>query len=83
MSEKQFRFQDLEIWNRGAAVGGQLLKPAEGLENRPLFRSAEQLRGATLSITNNIAEASGSLPDTDFENFLNSPGDPFLKWPTC
>ena len=53
MSEKQFRFQDLEIWNRGAAVSG-LFKLAVGLENRRLFLFAEQLRGAILSISNNI-----------------------------
>ena len=71
MEEKQFRFQDLEIWNRGAAVSGQLFKLADGLEHRHLFRFAAQLRGATLSIANNIAEGSGSVSDSDFANFLN------------
>jgi len=55
MQDKQFRFQDLEIWKRGAQVGSKLFRMADGLENRHLFRFAEQLRGATLSITNNIA----------------------------
>jgi four helix bundle protein len=72
MNEKQFRFQDLEIWQRGAAVSGSLFKLADDLENRRLFRFAEQLRGATLSITNNIAEGSGSVSDADFANFLNT-----------
>ncbi|MFA6543594.1 MAG: four helix bundle protein [Limisphaerales bacterium] len=71
MRDKQFRFQDLEIWNRGAAVSGQLFKLADDLETRKLFRFAEQLRGATLSITNNIAEGSGSNSDADFASFLN------------
>jgi four helix bundle protein len=30
------------------------------------------LRAATLSITNNIAEGSGSVSDADFANFLNT-----------
>jgi len=60
MSDKQFRFQDFEIWTRGADVGSKL------------FRFAEQLRGAALSITNNIAEGSGSVSDADFANFLNT-----------
>ena len=71
MSEKQFRFQDLEIWKRGAEISGKLFQLADELEKRRLFRFAEQLRGAVLSITNNIAEGSGSASDTDFANFLN------------
>jgi four helix bundle protein len=70
-NEKQFRFQDLEIWKRGAEISGELFQLAAGLEDRKLYRFAEQLRGATLSITNNIAEGSGSASDTDFANFLN------------
>jgi four helix bundle protein len=70
-TEKQFRFQDFEIWTRGAAIGSKVFRLADDLEKRHLFRFAEQLRGAALSITNNIAEGSGSLSDTDFANFLN------------
>jgi four helix bundle protein len=71
MEEKQFRFQDFEIWKRGAQVGSKLFRMADDLEKRHLFRFAEQLRGASLSITNNIAEGSGSASDSDFANFLN------------
>ena len=70
--EKQFRFQDLQIWTRGAALSGRLFKLADDLEKQRLFRFAEQLRAATLSITNNIAEGSGSVSDADFANFLNT-----------
>jgi four helix bundle protein len=45
---------------------------ADKLDQKHLFRFAEQLRGATLSITNNIAEGSGSVSDIDFANFLNT-----------
>jgi four helix bundle protein len=71
VNDKQFRFQDLEIWKRGAAVSGELFHLADELEKRRLFRFAEQLRAATLSITNNIAEGSGSQSDADLANFLN------------
>ena len=70
-TEKQFRFQDFEIWKRGADVGSKLFRLADDLEKQHLFRFAEQLRAASLSITNNIAEGSGSASDTDFANFLN------------
>jgi len=69
--DKQFRFQDLEIWRKGAAISGTLFDLADALDQKRLYRFAEQLRAATLSITNNIAEGSGSMSDADFANFLN------------
>ena len=69
--EKQFRFQDFEIWRKGAVISGPLFDLADELDKKRFYRFAEQLRAATLSITNNIAEGSGSLSDTDFANFLN------------
>ena len=72
MGEKQFRFQDLEIWRRAAEIGSKVFRLADELEKRHLFRFSEQLRGAGLSVTNNIAEGSGSVSDTDFANFLNT-----------
>ena len=71
MSEKQFRFQDLEIWMRAADLSLVLFRLADCLEQKKLYRFAEQFRAATLSITNNIAEASGSASDADFRIFLN------------
>jgi four helix bundle protein len=68
---KMFRFQDMEIWKEGIAIGVALSKLADGLEARRRFKYAEQLRGAALSISNNIAEGSGSASDKDFANFLN------------
>lgn len=72
MNDKQFRFQELEIWKPAAAFSPQMFQLADRLETRRLFRFAEQLRGATLSITNNIAEGSGSVSKIDFANFLNT-----------
>ena len=72
MNDKQFRFQDLEIWRHAAGFSPALFRLADQLEERHLFRFAEQLRGATLSITNNIAEGSGSVSEIDFANFLNT-----------
>src|SRR5437762_9870027 len=71
MNDKQFRFQDLEVWRRAAAFSPILFKLADGLDQRRNYRFAEQLRAATLSITNNIAEGSGSSSNVDFANFLN------------
>src|ERR1051325_5383120 len=68
----QFRFQNLEIWKNAAAISPHLFELGNDLEARKLYRFAEQLRAATLSITNNIAEGSGSVSDADFANFLNT-----------
>ncbi len=68
---KMFRFQDMEIWREAIAIGKQLSGLADGLEARKRFRYAEQLRGAALSISNNIAEGSGSASNVDFADFLN------------
>ena len=71
MNGAQFRFQTMEIWQRGAAISGPLFCLADGLEQKRMHRFAEQLRSAVLSITNNIAEGSGSTSDAEFANFLN------------
>jgi four helix bundle protein len=71
MTDKLFRFQEFEIWKKAISIGGKLLNIADDLENRRLYRFAEQVRGASLSISNNIAEGSGSSSNKEFANFLN------------
>ena len=71
MKEAQFRFENMEIWQRAAAITGRLFQLAEQMDKRKYFRFAEQLRAAALSITDNIAEGSGSVSEVDFANFLN------------
>jgi len=66
-----FRFQKLEIWKKAITIGHKLLDVADKLEKSKLYRFAEQVRGASLSISNNIAEGSGSTSKKDFAHFLN------------
>ena len=66
-----FRFEDLEIWQLARALAVKLHKLADVLDQRRLYRYAEQLRGAGLSLTNNIAEGSGSTHGQEFKQFLN------------
>jgi hypothetical protein len=56
-----FRFEDLEIWKKAIEIGDKLFDIADDLEKMKLYRFAEQARGAGLSMSNNIAEGSGSL----------------------
>ena len=67
----RFRFEDWEIWQEACAIGDELDEIAEELERCGKRRYSEQLRGALLSVSNNIAEGSGSGSDRDFKNFLN------------
>ncbi len=66
-----FRFEDLEIWQLARGLAVKLHKLAGELDKRRFYRYAEQLRAAGLSLTNNIAEGSGSTHSREFKNFLN------------
>ena len=66
-----WRFEDLEIWNKAADLAVKFHRIAKRLDRRRLYRYAEQLRAAGLSISNNIAEGSGSIHKQEFIQFLN------------
>ncbi len=66
-----FRFEDLEIWQLARVLAVKFHKLAEELDKRRLYRYAEQLRAAGLSLTNNIAEGSGSTHPQEFKQYLN------------
>ena len=67
----KFRFQDLKIWQLAIEIADELFDIADKLEQKRLYRFAEQLRAAGMSMSNNIAEGSGSLSRREFKNFLN------------
>jgi four helix bundle protein len=66
-----FRFEDLEIWQLAKAMAVRMHRVSESLEAKRYFRYAEQLRGAALSVPNNIAEGSASPHVREFTQFLN------------
>jgi four helix bundle protein len=66
-----FRFENLAIWQRAVEVARKLFRLAESLEEKRLFKFAEQVRSAGLSMPNNIAEGSGSTSKKEFIQFLN------------
>jgi four helix bundle protein len=71
MSRIKFRFQDLEIWMMAIEIADELFGIADELEGKRLFRFTDQLRGAGMSMSNNIAEGSGSTSKKEFIRFLN------------
>ncbi|MCB1132276.1 MAG: four helix bundle protein [Verrucomicrobiae bacterium] len=71
MNSDSFRFEDMEIWIRAVDLSMPVFDIADNLEERKRYRFSEQLRGPMLSVTNNMAEGSGSDSDKDFAHFLN------------
>jgi four helix bundle protein len=71
LRNNMFIFQGLEIWKKAINIGDKLLDIADELEKRKIYRFAEQIRGGSLSVSNNISEGSGSSSKKEFANFLN------------
>jgi four helix bundle protein len=66
-----WRFEDLEIWSAAADLAVKFHRIADRLDTRRLYRYAEQLRAAGISLSNNIAEGAGSTHKQEFIQFLN------------
>ena len=57
----KFRFQDLEIWQLAIEIANELFDIADILENKKLYRFAEQLRAAGISMSNNTCPVKYGL----------------------
>jgi four helix bundle protein len=67
----QFRFEELEIWKLAIEVGDKLFDISDHLYDKHFYRFSEQLKGASMSIANNIAEGSGSNSNKEFAHYIN------------
>lgn len=56
----KFRFEDLEIWMEAINIAHLFFQIANELEQKKLWRFADQIRGVGLSIPNNISESTGT-----------------------
>lgn len=65
-----FRFEGLDIWQRAISISNELFDVAERAEENRKYRFAEQLNGAVMSITNNIAEGSAASSAKEFARYL-------------
>lgn len=66
-----FGFKRLVIWQEASKIGKDLFLLALHLETHKHFGFGEQLKRASLSISNNIAEGSGACSNKEFIRFLN------------
>jgi four helix bundle protein len=66
-----FRFEELEIWKLSVSYGKDCYKIASLFPKYEIFALSDQLRRASLSISNNIAEGSvGS--SANFKKYINT-----------
>ncbi len=56
----KFRFEDLEIWKEAISIALIFFDIADELEQKKLWRFADQCRGVGMSIPNNISESTGT-----------------------
>lgn len=66
-----FRFESLEIWKASIDYADELYDVAHNFPKDEKFALADQLRRAGVSISNNIAEGSGSATNKNFSSFLD------------
>lgn len=66
-----FRFEDLEIWKFALSYGNKLYDIADTFPSTEKYGLVDQLRRAAVSISNNIAEGSGSATSKNLSSFLD------------
>lgn|SRR3989344_2035423 len=68
---KMFRFESLLIWKAAIGFSKDVYKLTKELPKEEIFALGDQLRRASVSISANIAEGSGSSTTKDFKNYLS------------
>ena len=66
-----FRFETLDIWKLAIEFCNKIYKIVPEFPKEIQYTLGSQLREAALSISNNIAEGSGSSSKQEFKSFLN------------
>ena len=66
-----FRFESLDIWKLAVLFVSDIFRVVKQLPKEAQWDLGSQLRRAVLSISNNIAEGSGSSSSVEFKSFLN------------
>jgi len=66
-----FRFEKLEIWELAVEYADGLYTLSEKIPPNEKYNLIDQLKRAALSISNNIAEGSGTATDKNFSSFLD------------
>ncbi|MFA6234365.1 MAG: four helix bundle protein [Bacteroidota bacterium] len=65
------QFEDLPVWKRGDELNARMVELVRAARRRSDFSFSNQLRSASLSITNNIAEGFERKSAKEFMHFLS------------
>jgi four helix bundle protein len=65
-----FRFENLDIWKLAIEYGEKIRKLIKKLPRSELFGLSSDLNRASISISSNIAEGSGSESNREFSRYL-------------
>ncbi len=66
-----FRFEKLEIWRLAISYADEMYDIIETFPASEKYNITDQLRRASLSISNNIAEGSGATTKKSFSSYLD------------
>jgi|ERR1051325_5302967 four helix bundle protein len=66
-----FKFERLEVWKKAVDLYGDISRLSNSIHQRDQFSLGEQIRRASLSISANIAEATGREGVRESRNFFN------------
>lgn len=64
-------FRNYQVWNKSHQFGLKIYKVTKGFPKEEVFGFISQIRRASLSIPNNIAEGTGRSSEKEFAHFLN------------
>ncbi|MDP3729859.1 MAG: four helix bundle protein [bacterium] len=66
-----FRFEGLEIWKESVGFSKTIYVITKSFPKEEILSLVDQLKRASVSISANIAEGSGSVSNKDFKNYLS------------
>lgn len=66
-----FKFQTLTVWQKSLGFADLMIEIADALPQKYQYSFADQLRRASLSLPNNIAEATGRRLGKESKNLFN------------
>lgn len=65
-----FRFEKLDVWQKAVEYAGRVYEVTREIPDDERFGLISRMRGASVSVSSNLAEGSGRNSDRDFARFV-------------